>query len=387
MKSYTIDTYRKYINGDDPGFPLEKLESDPSFMKVILDVSNDPRMIKMCSKKLLLDYEFIKFVIYKFKDRTDLFKSKEAKDDFICEIADYFLKNSPNCDDVFDLAVRMLNIIKDEYNLYHYLFTSMCLQSYQNVMNSIGKFKKNNNNSRIDVGMGFYFIEDVYEDYEEIQTFFAKIFISEVFKKENTNIEADLHKKYKLKEKASEIKVYDYLLKHIQKYDLPLKGFLTTRLYLLDDIASEVKMCLEHWDYYETSIEEKKYDRLFEDVHSYMDECGDNAILSEVEILYFAAKQLGIEDEVAKRDCVNNYITNELKNTINEEYIKSILRKSVCDHANYQCVLSIVKDIMSCDNIDELYKEENNSFIDMNFSKHRVIQCDFKNKKVVDNRG
>lgn len=387
MKSYTIETYRKYINGDDPGFPLEELESDPSFMKVILDVSNDPKMVKMCSKELLLDYEFLKFIIYKFKDRDDLFKNRQAKDDFICEIADYFLNNSTECDDVFDLAVRMLNIIKDDTNLYYYLFTSMCLQSYQNMMNSIGKYKKENNNERIDVGMGFYFIDEEYEDYEQIKRFFAKIFISEIFNKDNVNIEADLHKRFKNKEKASEIKIYDYLLNHIQKYDLPLKGFLVQRLDLLNDSVEEVKTCLKRWDYYETNIEEKKYEKIFDDVHKYMDECADNSVLCEMEILYFVAKVLGIEDEVAKHDCVSNFITEELKDTINEEYIVHVLITNVCDYANYQCVLSIVKDIISCDNIDELYKEEDLTLGPISYSKHRVIKCDFKNKKVVDNRG
>ena len=383
MKKYTIDTYRNYIEGNDPGFPLEELENDSSFMKVVINITNDPNMVKMCSKELLKDYDFVKFIINKFK-------INKKHHDFICGVAENFFKNTNNYDDIFDLSVRMLNIIKDENNIFHHIYADMCIKSYENVMNSINKFKRKNTNKRVDVGMGFYIVEDVYGEYDEIKKFFAKIFLGEIFNKEIVNIENDLHRSYASAEKVEEIGISNYILNRVQKYDLPLKSYLVRNMELIEKIIDEIKIYLRRWKYFEEFYEAKIYDAIFDQVHSYMDTCSENSLLSEVEILYFVAKKLGIEEKVIKYDCVNNSISGELMTSINDGYVQSILSKSVTDYANYKNVLDIVKDAITCDNIDSLlcetYSNDNNEEY-IHGARHHVIHYDFKNKRIIDNRG
>ena len=85
MKKYNNQLIMDYINGNDiEDYDLDELENDKLFMTKVIDFSNDEKMYNFCSEKLKKDYEFIKYIILKFRNNIE----------FITEVADYFLDNT-----------------------------------------------------------------------------------------------------------------------------------------------------------------------------------------------------------------------------------------------------------------------------------------------------
>ncbi|UKI57644.1 MAG: hypothetical protein L6V81_10110 [Clostridium sp.] len=53
------------------------------FMMQVISVSGDNNFYNLCSDIVKCDYEFVKYLIIKFRDKID----------FVCEVADYFFKS------------------------------------------------------------------------------------------------------------------------------------------------------------------------------------------------------------------------------------------------------------------------------------------------------
>ena len=91
MNKYDNKIVNDYINGNDiDDFNIDDLENDSMFMKKVIVASNDRNFYRLCSDRVKKDYNFIKFVIYKFKEDIE----------FISKVADEFL----DCND--DLLFR-----------------------------------------------------------------------------------------------------------------------------------------------------------------------------------------------------------------------------------------------------------------------------------------
>ena len=89
-KKYDDKLVEDYVQGNDiDKYDIEELENDSQFMMQVIDKTNDKKMYEFCSSKVKDDYEFIKFMIYKFQNDKD----------FIVMLADDYLKkhNKINC--------------------------------------------------------------------------------------------------------------------------------------------------------------------------------------------------------------------------------------------------------------------------------------------------
>ena len=85
MKNIDASLIEKYINGDDLGeYSIEQLENDKDFMTSVINYTNDVKMYSLCSDELKKDYEFVKYLVLKFKNNPD----------YITKIADYYFGNS-----------------------------------------------------------------------------------------------------------------------------------------------------------------------------------------------------------------------------------------------------------------------------------------------------
>ena len=68
MEKYNKELIMNYINGNDIGdYDLNELEDDKLFMTKVIEFSNDEKMYNFCSDNLKKNYEFIKYIILKFK--------------------------------------------------------------------------------------------------------------------------------------------------------------------------------------------------------------------------------------------------------------------------------------------------------------------------------
>ena len=100
MKKIDISLIRKYVNGKDLGeYSIEQLENDKDFMMGVISYTNDTKMYSSCSELVKQDYEFVKYLVLKFKDNSE----------FITTVADNYVNNTDT-----DWERRELNIIMEK---------------------------------------------------------------------------------------------------------------------------------------------------------------------------------------------------------------------------------------------------------------------------------
>lgn len=80
MKKYSRKLLSDYLLGksiDD--YDIDELESNPEFIKEIIDFSNDKSMYNLCDDELKKNFNLMKFLVLKFKDDEQFIK-KIARD-------------------------------------------------------------------------------------------------------------------------------------------------------------------------------------------------------------------------------------------------------------------------------------------------------------------
>lgn len=103
-KTYDDKLVEDYVQGNDiDKYDVEELENDSQFMMQVIDKTNDKKMYEFCSSKVKDDYEFIKFMIYKFQNDKD----------FIVMLADDYLKKHNNQAEEIDANCVELAIIME----------------------------------------------------------------------------------------------------------------------------------------------------------------------------------------------------------------------------------------------------------------------------------
>ena len=111
MKKYDKKIIYDYIMGNDLGeYSSEELEDNKDFMIEVIEKTNDKRMYNLCSDNVRLDYEFVKYIVLKFRDDVD----------FIKEVADNYLNNI-GVDNDYE-RVELLAIMSSLTNSYDYNF-------------------------------------------------------------------------------------------------------------------------------------------------------------------------------------------------------------------------------------------------------------------------
>lgn len=104
VKKYSRDLINRYINGEDiTTHDIDELENDKDFMMQVISVSGDNNFYNLCSDIVKCDYEFVKYLIIKFRDKID----------FVCEVADYFLSHVGKELETTEIYTIMFEITKD----------------------------------------------------------------------------------------------------------------------------------------------------------------------------------------------------------------------------------------------------------------------------------
>ena len=263
-------------------------------MMGVISYTNDTKIYFLCSDDLKKDYDFVKFLVLKFKSNSD----------FIIKVADYYLDNTDT-----DLKRRELCIIMEK-------LLPIDLSNKYEVMNETAYFIKRleievaeAKDPKLEsiIGMGFWLIFDLYNGSEIIMDYYAESLINEIVRDNNINFEAMLHNQFKSPEKISEVGLNNYVISFIGYYDSMLSSYVSTHLYLINNIINKIKIIQDNWDRYNNMDEAKRYNNMLGMVHDYMQMSESN--ISETDILYYVAKELGIKDKVKHYD--NPYVLDE----------------------------------------------------------------------------
>lgn len=338
MKKYSIKNINDYINGEIvEGYSIEELENDKEFMMLVIKKTNDKNFYKLCSKELKKDYEFVKYLILKFKDDIE----------YICKVADFYLKDLEDDLTRTELLIIMTELTKnnkEKNNDYKIILDSVF--KFKRVKIEMGKIEQGEEYSR-EVGMGFIVIFDQYNKNKTIIEFYAKRMIEEIFKEYDIDLETMLHNRFKSPEEIDKMGINNYIIEFISYYDPMLSSYLSTNIELMIELKNKIENIQKRWNINKSIEDAKKYRLLFEKVHDYIIEYGSNSILGETTIIYYIAQQLGITKQLMKYDGMI------IEPEIDEEFIIDTLKDNFEDNILVRNVRKIMEEIIFSDSMPE----------------------------------
>lgn len=362
MKKYSRELIINYINGNDiEKYDINELENDKLFMKQVIDFSNDEKMYKLCSAELKKDYEFVKYIILKFKNNID----------FITVVADYFLDKTNNELERIELVLIMKNLTQN--SRYHYLSKVIYIEGRLEIEFDKSKYKDENISSKI--GMGFIYFLNLYNSNELVLNFYAENIIEEIFKKYVINLEEMLHNNFQTAEKIDEYGLNNFMINYISLYDQMLGSYLQTHLDLLLPLKNKIIKVQKNWNKYNEAEERKRYNIMIEKVHNYMEDA--NSIFSETELIYYIANKLGVVDKLAKYDGISKEVFDSIMENLSDEYFKDVCKISFTDRMHYHNVKKIMKNILFKKNFEA---SEDSVGTDTKNKRCKILKIDFNKK-------
>lgn len=292
MKKYSRELINRYINSEDITiYDIDELENDKDFMMQVISVSGDNNFYNLCSDNVKCDYEFVKYLIIKFKHKID----------FVCEVADYFLSHVGKELETTEIYTIMFEITKGNKSLNKKYFL-VPLAKYDKEKLIIELYKKSEEDKEIleYFGMEFCYIYAEYKGYEETLNYFAKRMINDIIHENNKSLEDMLHKQFKTKDEVSRTKLNSFYISFIEKYDSSLASYTCVHLNILDEVKEETKRIIDNFEKHNERIEKEKYERAINESYDYI--LSTDTILGADCLLYFVARELGIFDKVIKYD-------------------------------------------------------------------------------------
>ena len=301
MKKIDISLVKKYVNGEDLGeYTIEQLENDKDFMIGVIGYTNDIKMYSLCSESVKNDYEFVKYLVLKFKENPE----------FIIKVADKYLDNTDTDWERKELSIIMEKILPSELS-EKYQVLNETLYFSKRIEIEVAEVK----DAKLEemVGMGFWFIFDLYNGSDIILDYYANCMLGEIIRDNNIDFEKMLHTQFKSADKINEMGINNYIVSFIAYYDSMLSSYVSTHLDIIKPIANRIKLIQDNWDKYSSIDETRRYNNMLDMVHEYMSMSDSN--MEENEILYYIAKELGIIDKVKQYDG-----SKEAEQDFEEEY-------------------------------------------------------------------
>lgn len=365
MEKYNKELIINYISGNDlDDYDINELENDKLFMKKVIDFTNDEKMYNFCSEGLKKDYDFIKYIILKFKNNIE----------FITSVADYFLENTDTDYERTELSIIMskLTEIKKEVNQYNVL----CDAIYSGKRLQIELYKLQNKNEELanEIGMGFLLVYDLYNHSEIILKFYAKKIIEDIFKEYDIELEKLLHSRFKTPDEINKQGLNNYMLKFIEIYDAMLASYASTHLDVLLPFRENIIEVQKKWNKYNNECERKKYNYMFKKVHEYMEEA--DSVFTEEYLIYYIGSKLGILDKIKQYDYASEEIIEYVIEELSDEFVEQTFKVSFAERLHYKNVKDIIVNTLFGKNSDLMSNSvEDNKKI----NKCKVLKLEFDN--------
>ena len=329
MDKFPKELIINYINGNDiKDYTIEELESNKDFMMQVIDYSNDKNIYNLCADNVKRDYDFVKFIILKFKEDIN----------FITMVADYFLEDKNRNYERIELSIIMSELTKKDPETAYY-YNVLCGAIYLEKRARI-EICKSENEELSDIGMGFFYIYELYNQSEIILDYYAKRMIEDIFDENNLNLESILHKTFKTPDEINKKGLNNYMISFIEKYDSMLAQYVTIHKKILLPFKERIISAQKNWDRYNDEITRKKYELMFERVHKYMDE--EDSLFSEDYLIYYVGTKLGIVDYIRKYDYVDNETSDYIIKDLSSEFVKKNIQASFVDRLHYKRIKEIM---------------------------------------------
>lgn len=380
MKKIDISLVKKYVNGEDLGeFTSEQLENDKDFMMWVISYTNDIKMYSFCSESVKLNYEFVEYLVLKFKDNSE----------FIMTVADNYLDNADTDWESKELSIIMEKVLPKELaEKYEVLNETSYFLKRLEV--EIAKAKDSKLESM--VGMGFLLMFDQYNGSDIILDYYANNMIGEIIRDNNIDFEKMLHTQFKSASKITEMGINNYIVNFISCYDSMLSSYVSTHLDIIKPIANRIKRIQDDWDRYSSADETKRYNHMLDMVHEYMSMSDSN--MGENEVLYYVANELRIKEKVKQYDGSKKMEENfkeeygyDFSDAADEEVMEDMVRfeieRNIKERLVYLTVKKIVINQLFSDKPSDLYSLVGDAEQEQPNGKtrHKVIKFNSDDKK------
>ena len=338
-KSYSDKIVNDYIYGNDiEEYDIEQLENDPVFMMQVIDKTNDKKMYKFCSDEVKNNYEFVKFIIYKFKSDKD----------FIVKIADDYLKNNnKNSEEInidcTELSIIMENILGYTNNLCFDKFIVTNKALYNRLSTELlALYEKDYETKKVrDFGLGFYYLQYIFKNRYIILDYYAKEYIEEIFyRNEKYNFEKLIHKIVRNKEEISKNNINSFIINYVSRYDSNLSWYLSCHTELMQKVRKDIKRIYDTWDSYVRCINSNKVDIFEYYVEKIFKETNIRPSFSETQLVEFVVNKMNLED-VFKDNLLYSSL-RDLECFKTEDYSKDLLDSKDIDDIRV-CNLALKK--------------------------------------------
>ena len=378
MKKYNKELIKKYIKGEDiKNYQIEELEDDKDFMIQVIKETNDKKIYNLCSEKVKKDYEMVKFMVLAYNNDLK----------FITDIADKYLKEVGDSLERIELALIMLDLTlkKDNEKATKYKMIVDTIFFSKRLEIEICKAKQNDDDYSREVGMGFWYMFDLYNYSDIVIKFFAKKTIEAIFSEYDINLEQVLHSKFKKAEDIDLQGINNYMINFLGMYDQMLASYISTHIELLSDFFNKISNVIDNWKNYDEKDEKKRYNDMIEQVHEYME--NTDSVMTETDILYYVAKQLGIDEKLAYYDWISNEFLVDIMEDIdmkdldysNDDFVTFTINTSITERKYYLDVKKIMLNSLFGNGQFRISKTKDTNSLKR--GKSKMLKIDFNNKK------
>ena len=340
MEEFSNDLVTDYINGVPINENLlEKLEDSKDFMSRVFLSSKDPKMYRMyrfCSERLKKDYEFIKKIILRF--RTNI--------PFICQVADDYIEQSQDEISTNELIILMCDYTQNTKVNLKYLLKKESFYNTKRIEIECARAKNQDNELFEGTGMGFYFIYDEFSKSEPILNEFAKKIIDEILDEDRGDIEELLHRRYYNPEQITSAKIEQFMISYISCFDSMLASYLSNHRYLMERFHNQIKRMIKKWNRYEYEEERKRYEELLEKVHTYFTNIENETSFSEIDIIFYIAKELGIAEEIALYQGIGQLLLDDINECQKDGLYKRFITSNIRERIYYNELKKLMKSMI-----------------------------------------
>lgn len=353
MSKYSKKMLYDYISGNEiVGYNIDDLESDCIFIKEVIDFINDKKMYDICDESIKGDFEFVKFIINKFKDDKD----------FCSKVALKFSELSNNDDDIFEIDIIISNLFGYNKNFESVDDVKNCLNARMYYGACKFEFELEviascNKELEEYYQTGFIYFKELYKDRPIVVDYFAKNMIEdEIIKNDSFDFEEYIHKSYKNKEDIEKAGLNNIILNYISLFDSNLFEYAQLHIEVLDNVKKELMNIVKKFDYYNQVKNKQVTAWIVEYLLKYVAESGLSLKTSGTALINFISNDLNIpeiKDESVRELYINAGISKEEYDEIeNDEY------QSIKDDEEYIVLKKYIKKIYDSKNVPDDYEED-----------------------------
>lgn len=347
MIKYDNKLIMDYLNCNEiEEYNVEELENDYDFMYQVINISNDKQMYNFCSDKLKKDYKLVKYLINKYNDDLK----------YIENIADNFLETVENELERIEILIIMDNYFKKENKTNKYNIMLSAIYSSKRVEIEIYKLSSDDTEFNDELGMGFLWMYDNFNQSKLIIDFFASKTIEAIISEYDIHLEEYLHNKYNDFQIIEKQGINNFLIRFLSEYDVMLSSYLNSNIQLLNPLVEKLNKIKLNWTKYNRRQDFKNYNDMLDEIEQYMEEYGYDCNYSEISILCYLSIKFGVGDKIKEYYGINEEIYNDIINSLNDTFNE--LPIEINDIRHIENIKTIMEKYLNKNRVESSNKKE-----------------------------